>query len=255
MQSATWLRIAAGLAAFQTVGHTIGAVLAGPSSPEEAALRETMGAFRVSLMGMERTYWDFYLGSGWAITALAAPIVLAALITICLIIASIPSRSIGAAAVLLCVAALSPAAARAQSPAPPPPPSIDLTELRAYVTRFTGANPSDCGQQVKDLERSLRCAYDAAKARKSFWTFKHAYGIDSQVFEGLLGTPEGTIHQFWYSSTPCGGPECSGRFSVSRCGIPTVLKSRSFGCDDANPRRFAKPEPTPPIPSPESLRQ
>jgi hypothetical protein len=71
MQSAKWLRIAAGLAAFQTVGHTIGAVLAGPSSPEEAALRETMGAFRVSLMGMERSYWDFYLGSGWAITALA----------------------------------------------------------------------------------------------------------------------------------------------------------------------------------------
>jgi hypothetical protein len=71
MEIATWLRIAAGLALFQTVGHTIGAVLAGPSSPEEAALRGTMGAFRVSLMGMERSYWDFYLGSGWAITALA----------------------------------------------------------------------------------------------------------------------------------------------------------------------------------------
>lgn len=72
MQSGTWLRISAGLAAFQTVGHTIGAVLAGPSSPEEAALRDAMGGFRVSLMGMERSYWDFYLGSGWAITALAA---------------------------------------------------------------------------------------------------------------------------------------------------------------------------------------
>src|SRR5687767_9248569 len=152
MQSATWLRIAAGLAAFQTVGHTFGAVLAGPSSAEEAALRATMGAFRVSLMGMERSYWDFYLGSGWAITALAgmatavmwlllpiarespraarpivlalaagfaavtvisglyfvtAPIVLAALITTCLIIAATGSRSTGAAAALLCVAALS----------------------------------------------------------------------------------------------------------------------------------------------------
>jgi hypothetical protein len=74
MQNTTWLRIAAGLAAFQTVGHTIGAVLAGPSSPEEAALRDTMGAFRVSLMGIERSYWDFYLGSGWAITALAGTV-------------------------------------------------------------------------------------------------------------------------------------------------------------------------------------
>jgi hypothetical protein len=159
--------------------------------------------------------------------------------------------AIGAAAALLCIAALSPAAAQAQTP--PPPTRIDLTELRAYVTRFTGANPADCGQQVKDLERALRCAYDAAKARKSFWTFRHAYGTDSQLFEGLVGTSEGTIYQFWYDDTPCGGPSCAGQFSISRCGIPTVLKSRSFGCDDANPRRFAKPTPKPPIPSPESL--
>ena len=136
MESATWLRIAAGLTAFQAAGHTFGAVLAGPSSAEESALRETMGAFRVSLMGMERSYWDFYVGSGWAITALAvtvaavmwllapiarqspsvarpmilafaagyaaitaisalyfvtAPIVIAALITVCLGIAAVPN--------------------------------------------------------------------------------------------------------------------------------------------------------------------
>jgi hypothetical protein len=55
MESAKWLRIAAGLTAFQAAGHTFGAVLAGPSSAEESALRQTMGAFRVSLMGMERS--------------------------------------------------------------------------------------------------------------------------------------------------------------------------------------------------------
>ena len=71
MQSATWLRIAAGLTAFQAAGHTFGAVLAAPSSAEESTLREAMRAFRLSVMGMERTYWDFYFGSGWAITALA----------------------------------------------------------------------------------------------------------------------------------------------------------------------------------------
>jgi hypothetical protein len=76
MQSATWLRIAAGLTAFQAAGHTFGAVLAGPSNAEESALRETMGAFRVSLMGVERSYWDFYFGSGWAITALAVTLAL-----------------------------------------------------------------------------------------------------------------------------------------------------------------------------------
>jgi hypothetical protein len=71
MHSATWLRVAAGFAAFQAAGHTFGAVLPGPASAEEAALRETMRAFRVSMMGVERSYWDFYHGSGWAITALA----------------------------------------------------------------------------------------------------------------------------------------------------------------------------------------
>jgi hypothetical protein len=74
MQSATWLRIAAGLTMFQAVGHTAGAVLPGPASAEESALRETMRGFRVSLMGMERSYWDFYHGSGWAITALAVTV-------------------------------------------------------------------------------------------------------------------------------------------------------------------------------------
>ena len=140
MQSATWLRIAAGLTAFQAVGHTVGAVLPGPASAEESTLRDAMHAFRVSLMGMERSYWDFYHGSGWAITALAftvaavmwllaaiarespraarpmilalaagyaaltvisglyfvtAPIVIGALITICLVMAAITSRSSG----------------------------------------------------------------------------------------------------------------------------------------------------------------
>ena len=74
MESATWLRIAAGLTAFQAAGHTFGAVLAGPPAPRRSALRKTMGAFRVSLMGMERSYWDFYVGSGWAITAIAVTV-------------------------------------------------------------------------------------------------------------------------------------------------------------------------------------
>ena len=34
-------------------------------------MRESMRAFHVTVMGMERSYWDFYLGSGWAITAFA----------------------------------------------------------------------------------------------------------------------------------------------------------------------------------------
>ena len=75
MNAATWLRIAAGLTLFQAAGHTFGAVLAAPShGPEEVALRDAMRAYRVIEMGMERSYWDFYFGSGWTITALSVAV-------------------------------------------------------------------------------------------------------------------------------------------------------------------------------------
>ncbi len=71
MKTTMWLRIAAGLTLFQALGHTFGAVLVGPTHPGEAALRDSMRAFRVTAMGVERSYWDFYFGSGWTITAFA----------------------------------------------------------------------------------------------------------------------------------------------------------------------------------------
>lgn len=71
MHAGGWLKIAAGLTMFLAVGHTVGAVLAAPShGPGEVALREAMRTYRVVEMGIERSYWDFYYGSGWTITAL-----------------------------------------------------------------------------------------------------------------------------------------------------------------------------------------
>lgn len=80
-----------------------------------------------------------------------------------------------------------PAAVHAQAVTPPPPPRTDPAELHAYVVQFTDANPRDCGQYVvgrapapataKDLQRSLACAYAAAKAGKAFWTVKRQIGL------------------------------------------------------------------------------
>jgi hypothetical protein len=76
MKTASWLRIAAGLTTVQLLGHVFGAVLAGPTQgAEEVALRHAMREYRVRAMGMERTYWDFYFGSGWIITAFLATLV------------------------------------------------------------------------------------------------------------------------------------------------------------------------------------
>lgn len=165
------------------------------------------------------------------------------------------------------VVASSSGALCAQAGAQPLPPRVNVTELQAYVARFTGANPTDCGQHArirelapataKDLQRSLMCASDAAKARKAFWTFEQDQGIDSLLFRGLLGTIDGIVYQFWYDSAPCGGPACSGRFSLSRCDNPTVLVHRNgtsdFGCDDV---RRVIPNPLirrSPIPNPETV--
>jgi hypothetical protein len=73
MTSETWLRIAAGLTAFLAIGHTFGAVLAGPKhGPDEVAVRDAMRNLRFKEMGVTRSYWDAYAGSGWTITFLVA---------------------------------------------------------------------------------------------------------------------------------------------------------------------------------------
>jgi hypothetical protein len=85
-----------------------------------------------------------------------------------------------------------------------------------------------------ELQHSLDCAVDAAKALRAYWTLKQEQGIDSLVFQGLLGTAEGETYLFSYDSAPCGGPGCAGKFGINRCDKPTIVISRGstarFGC-------------------------
>ena len=118
-------------------------------------------------------------------------------------------------------------------------------ELRAYVEQFTGAEPANCGQHsllrpfetagADDLRRAVTCALRSSRDRKPFVAFKQEQGIDSLVFQGLLGTSAGSIYQFSYDSAPCGGPGCAGRFVIARCERPSVTTrsgepSADFGC-------------------------
>lgn len=119
-------------------------------------------------------------------------------------------------------------------------------ELRSYIEQFTGAGATDCGQYflvrpltapgIEELRRFVSCGLDAAKSRKPFWTLKQEQGIDSLVFQGLLGTAEGTIFRFSYDSAPCGGPGCAGQFSIRRCERPVVVangeqRQADFRCE------------------------
>ncbi len=117
-------------------------------------------------------------------------------------------------------------------------------DLRSYVERFTGPEPIDCGRHIlvapfapggqQELRGSTACVSNAAKDSKPAWTIKQEQGIDSAVFQGLLGTGEGAIFRFSYDSAPCGGPGCAGRFSIERCESPAIVTNPGgatrFGC-------------------------
>jgi hypothetical protein len=124
-------------------------------------------------------------------------------------------------------------------------------ELRGYITRFTGPQPSACGYfqlkgglrspsqpaigvSTEDLEEAVSCGATAATEGKPFFAVSVEPGIDSVVFDGLLGTAEGIVFKFLYSSSTCGGPACAGALTISRCDLPNVVTTRagraSIGC-------------------------
>ena len=117
-------------------------------------------------------------------------------------------------------------------------------DLRQYIKRFVGSNAVACGQHfllgpfvtasASALQRSLDCGLKALTTHKAFWTLMEEQGTDSELFQGLVGVPEGTIYRFLYDSAPCGGPGCAGRFTIERCQKPTIATSQGnearFGC-------------------------
>ena len=58
------LRVASGLTMLHAVLHTIGGVFSKPDPGPEEAVRAVMKGSAFPVMGMTRTYWDFYFGFG-----------------------------------------------------------------------------------------------------------------------------------------------------------------------------------------------
>jgi hypothetical protein len=141
----------------------------------------------------------------------------------------------------LLIAGSAAAACSSELPDVGPPRSsrdIEIVVVRAgmfaYVQRFTGHTPLDCGQYVltqafaradaEDLRRSVACAAEAAGRRQAFVTFEQSQGIDSIVFQGLLGDDAGAMFRFSYDQAPCGNPGgCRPRFVIERCDRPTLV--------------------------------
>ena len=66
------LRIASGLAMLHSILHTVGGVFATPAPGSQAATLAIMHANQFQVMGMTRSYADFYLGFGLFVTVALA---------------------------------------------------------------------------------------------------------------------------------------------------------------------------------------
>jgi hypothetical protein len=69
MKPRTWLRVAAVLQAFGTVGHNLATLSTKPThgAPEQAVF-DAMRGFQFDIMGSTRSTWDFYRGYQFSTT-------------------------------------------------------------------------------------------------------------------------------------------------------------------------------------------
>ncbi len=68
MKTTLFLRIASGLTLLHAVMHTIGGVFGKPAPGIAAATDALMRANRFQVLGVTRSYWEFYRGMGLGIT-------------------------------------------------------------------------------------------------------------------------------------------------------------------------------------------
>ena len=115
-----------------------------------------------------------------------------------------------------------------ESPRPPvrmPSQEESVDALFLKVQSIVGVVPVECGRHhlgragTSELEQSLKCGMDAARANRSFWTFNQLHGIDSWVAEGLVGAD---ISRATLTVSPCARPSVvslmidgSARFSCA----------------------------------------
>jgi hypothetical protein len=77
MKTTLFLRIAAVLTFIHAALHTIGGVLGKAAPGEQQAVVDTMKAHQFLVMGAMRSYWDFHIGMGLAVSVLMTAIAVA----------------------------------------------------------------------------------------------------------------------------------------------------------------------------------
>ena len=69
MSSRFLLRSAAVVTLLMAVGHLLGSPWTAANTPQGHQVVDAMRAYRFGVLGLERSYYDFYVGFGWVLGA------------------------------------------------------------------------------------------------------------------------------------------------------------------------------------------
>jgi len=117
-------------------------------------------------------------------------------------------------------------------------PRVRPDELSHFIGLISGSNPVDCGQlsaasKESAMRASVDCSVAAAAKKQASVTVRFETGLDSNLASGLIVTSAGSVLLFHYDSAPCGGPNCSPRFTTEACAAPVLVAEGNgvrFGC-------------------------
>jgi len=63
------------------------------------------------------------------------------------------------------------------------------------------------------------CVREAIDNRAPFFMAIRGATYDAGLATGLIGGVDGNTWVFWYDTNPCGGPQCSESFTMTRCNL------------------------------------
>ena len=116
--------------------------------------------------------------------------------------------------------------------------------LRAYVGRFTGPDPKDCGVYLSDeagfptwrtepwpspselamIKAQLQCVEDSTRTRTPFWTAGGGMSTDSYSASGVLGQADGSLYFFHFDGKDFKTTQClkmkSDRLECEAWAVP-----------------------------------
>jgi hypothetical protein len=133
---------------------------------------------------------------------------------------------------VLCLAMVVLGAACAHRPPAPTPATVRyavqapcfVCDIESVARQLAGERALDCGsaRDPRDeaaLNRVAACARKAEAEGVPFLALMHWPGIDSEVIEGFVRAPDGSLSDLWYDSDVSGGGRnCSAVVTRGPCG-------------------------------------